>query len=117
MSISNRVEQLIAKTSTSKTAFSNDTGISTVILSHISSGRNKVSLTTVEQILKAYPRVNAEWLILGKGQMLKDGLENDLINELEDKLAGVALEMDRHYKSAKSKISELQDAIANLKVK
>ena len=69
MSINKRVEQLVEKTSTSKSAFSIATGISTVILSHISSGRNKVSLTAVEQMLKAFPSVSSDWLVLGKGSM------------------------------------------------
>ena len=71
MSINKRVVQLIEKTSVSKAAFSEATGISTVILSHISSGRNKVSLTTVEQILKAYSNVSAKWLIFGQGSIFE----------------------------------------------
>lgn len=44
-------------------------------LFHIESRNKKypnVSLPIVEAILIAFPQVNAEWLILGKGNMLKE---------------------------------------------
>lgn len=115
MSINNRVEQLIKKTTTSKSAFSKTTGISTVILSHISSGRNKVSLTAVEQILTAYPKVNAEWLLLGKGQIFKDGLETETTDLLEHQIEQLNEELERFQKSAKSKLSKLSETLADLK--
>lgn len=114
-SINSRVEQLITKTTTSKSAFSKSTGISTVILSHISSGRNKVSLTAVEQILLAYPKVNAEWLLLGKGQMFKDGLENESTDMLEHQIELLNEEIDRFHKSAKNKLTKLLSTVEELK--
>jgi len=115
MSINNRVEQLIKKTTTSKSAFSKMTGISTVILSHISSGRNKVSLTAVEQILIAYPKVNADWLLLGKGPMFKDGLETETTDKLEYHINQLKEDIERFNKSATSKVSQLIADIENLK--
>ena len=115
MSINNRVGHLIAKTTNSKASFSQATGISAVILSHISSGRNKVSLTAVEQIIKAFPKVNAEWLILGKGQMFKDGLDTSAGNELEYNINQLQMELERHRKSVDSKIDVLKATISELK--
>ena len=115
MSINNRVVQLIGKTTNSKSSFSQATGISAVILSHISSGRNKVSLTAVEQIIKSFPSVNAEWLILGKGQMFKDGIDAGASEQLEYDLNQLELELQRHRKSVDSKIESLKTAISELK--
>lgn len=114
MNINKRVELLVEKTSTSKSTFSVATGISTVILSHISSGRNKVSLTAVEQILKAFPSVNAEWLILGKGSMFKDALSDNVASDLNDNLDAVQQETQRYIKSIESKISKMRDTISDL---
>ena len=108
MSINKRVVELIDKTSTSKSAFSSATGISAVILSHISSGRNKVSLTAVQQILKAFPNVNADWLIHGKGQMLKEGIENETLVELTTALEQLEAEYIKMTKSIESKIDALK---------
>ena len=115
MSINNRVEQIIKKTTISKSSFSKATGISTVILSHISSGRNKVSVTAVEQILTAYPKINAEWLLLGKGQMFKDGIETETTDMLAYQIQQLGEELDRHYKSANSKLSKLLSTVEDLK--
>jgi len=38
-------------------------------ISHILSGRNKPSFDFIEKILIAYPDLNAQWLITGKGEM------------------------------------------------
>ena len=114
MSINKRVEILIDKTSTSKSAFSKATGISTVILSHISSGRNKVSLTAVEQIIKAFPNINADWLLIGKGQMFRDGLGNDIAEELAETIVQIEEEHRRHSKSLESKINLLKETISRL---
>ncbi|MGB1038877.1 MAG: hypothetical protein ACPGYY_09545, partial [Bacteroidia bacterium] len=93
MGINKRVVQLIESTTSSKSAFSTATGISTVILSHISSGRNKVSLTAVEQILKAFPNVNADWLILGKGAMLKDSVSSSITSQLQEDISSIELDI------------------------
>lgn len=41
-------------------------------LSHILSGRNKPSFDFIKRILVKFPRINAEWLITGKGKPYKD---------------------------------------------
>ena len=104
VAINKRVELLIKKVASSKTSFSNETGISTVILSHISSGRNKVSLKAVEQILKAYPKVNAEWLILGKGNMFKDRLNDELSQYILHQITGVEEEHKKYTLEVSKKI-------------
>jgi len=115
MSINKRVETLIEKTSNSKSEFSKATGIGTVILSHISSGRNKVSLTAVEQIIKAFPSISADWLLTGKGQMYRDGLGNDIADELETVLVQLEDEYKRYARSMEGKIALLRTTIGALK--
>ena len=41
-------------------------------ISHIISGRNKPSLDFIEKILKVYPQLSTDWLIMGKGAMYKN---------------------------------------------
>lgn len=115
MSINNRLEQLIIKTATTRSNFSKATGISTVILSHIGSGRNKVSLAAVEQILTAYPEVNSEWLIMGKGQMFKQGPNEEYISELEAKLDAVYNEVEKTKRAMDVSLNTLKATISKLK--
>lgn len=41
-------------------------------VSHILSGRNKPSFDFLQKTLKAFPLLNADWLILGEGNMYED---------------------------------------------
>lgn len=44
-------------------------------ISHILSGRNKPSFDFITKLLDTYKDLNADWLLLGRGHMLKDGLQ------------------------------------------
>ncbi len=46
-------------------------GVQPSSISHILSGRNKPGFDFIEKFLRHYPMVNADWLIMGKGNMLK----------------------------------------------
>lgn len=45
-------------------------------ISHILSGRNKPSYEFINNFLLKFPRINAEWLITGKGKPYKDFEQN-----------------------------------------
>ena len=115
MSINKRVVQLIEKTSVSKAAFSEATGISTVILSHISSGRNKVSLTTVEQILKAFSNVSAKWLIFGQGSMFESQDDLSKYIELDKQLNRLKSDVEFYNSQLGEQVTILQKLLKNLK--
>jgi hypothetical protein len=40
-------------------------------VSHILTGRNKPSLDFISKILSSYPELDSDWLLFGKGQMIK----------------------------------------------
>jgi transcriptional regulator with XRE-family HTH domain len=40
-------------------------------LSHILSGRNKPSLDFVTKVLASYPEISSDWLLFGKGTMIR----------------------------------------------
>lgn len=52
--------------------FASAIGIQRAAMSHIISGRNNPSLDVVTKILHRYPQINPDWLLLGKGEMLRD---------------------------------------------
>ena len=115
MSINKRVVQLIEKTSVSKASFSEATGISTVILSHISSGRNKVSLTTVEQILKAYSNVSAKWLIFGQGSIFESQDDISKYKELDKQLNRLKSDVEFYNSQLGEQVTILQKLLKKLK--
>jgi transcriptional regulator with XRE-family HTH domain len=67
-------------------------------ISHILSGRNKPSLDFLEKILGAYPKYNAEWLVMGTGQVYKAPKQSSLFDVQPDKTS----EEDIMVKSAQS---------------
>ncbi|QNH60715.1 S24 family peptidase [Hymenobacter sediminicola] len=57
-----------------KSAFGRRADISSGVLGDLVGGRlNKPSFDVLAKILRAYPLVHAEWLLLGSGPMLRDG--------------------------------------------
>ena len=52
--------------------FASAIGSQRAAMSHIISGRNNPSLDVMTKILHRYPQINPDWLLLGKGEMLRD---------------------------------------------
>ncbi len=53
-------------------------------ISHILSGRNKPGMDFISKILESYPDLNPDWLIMGRGEMLKTG--KNLIKEVQEEV-------------------------------
>ena len=74
--IGTRIELLISKKEKSVRAFSLKIGFQPPTTHQITSGRNKPGFDFLVSILDKYPDVSADWLLLGKGEMLKlDGVK------------------------------------------
>lgn len=69
-----RIKLLLETQGMTATEFADKVGIQRSGLSHIMSGRNKASLDFVRKVLAAFPEISPDWLIQGKGSLLrKDG--------------------------------------------
>jgi plasmid maintenance system antidote protein VapI len=66
-----RILQFLALESLSPTRFADHLGVQRSGVSHILAGRNKPSFDFIEKMLLTFPNINAEWLLLGKGEMYK----------------------------------------------
>ena len=59
-----------------KTKFAEKTGLSGSIVTNLTGGReNKPSFMALQKILEQFPKVNPDWLILSKGEMLRSDIE------------------------------------------
>lgn len=63
--------QFLASKGLSPTHFADLLKVQRSGVSHILAGRNKPSYDFIEKMLLAFPNINAEWLLLGKGDMYK----------------------------------------------
>ena len=76
-----RLLKFLNREQLSSARFAGIIGVQPSSISHILSGRNKPGFDFIEKILTKYPSLNAEWLILGKGNMLKsENLQGDLFS-------------------------------------
>ena len=64
-----RLTQLLDLEQLTPSKFADIIGVQRSSVSHVISGRNKPSFDFIQKTLTAFPGLNAEWLILGKGTL------------------------------------------------
>jgi len=70
----NQIQELLSFYQLTAAEFSKIIGVNPSGLSHIIGGkRNYLSIDTIVKIKDKYPDINLDWLILGKGEMIKGG--------------------------------------------
>jgi transcriptional regulator with XRE-family HTH domain len=75
-----RILKLITHLGYTATKFADEIGVQRSGISHILSGRNQPSYDFIVKILNKFPDLDAEWLILGKGLMLKSKMTESNTN-------------------------------------
>ena len=66
-----RLRQFLDMENLSPARFAEVLGIQRSGISHLLSGRNNPSFEFIQKMMIAYPELNYEWLILGKGRPYK----------------------------------------------
>jgi len=69
--MNNRLKQFLAAENISQSQFADTIKVVRASVSHVLAGRNKPGYDFIRAIMTAYPRLNMEWLIVGKGKMYK----------------------------------------------
>lgn len=70
--LSDRIRQFIDYKDISINKFSTSVGASNSYFNKIIKDNNSIGSDRIEKILRTYPEINAEWLLTGKGNMLKE---------------------------------------------
>lgn len=70
--MNSRLKQFLAAENISQSQFADTIKVVRASVSHVLSGRNNPGYDFIRAIMMAYPKLNMEWLILGKGKMYKD---------------------------------------------
>ena len=79
-----RIKKIIEQEGLNVNKFSDIIGVNKSTMSHILSGRNNPSIDVLTKILKNFPLINANWLLLGYGeiyinnQIAKDDMKKDI---------------------------------------
>ncbi len=64
-----RINLVLKAKNISARQFAEEIGIQPSGMSHIMSGRNKPSLEFVAKVIRRYPEIDANWLLMGRGEM------------------------------------------------
>ena len=66
-----RLSKIITSEGLTPSLLADKLGVQRSGISHILSGRNNPGFDFLQKLLENFPRLNAEWLLLGKGSMYK----------------------------------------------
>ncbi len=66
-----RLEKFIKTEGLTPSRFAEIMGVQPSSISHILGGRNKPSFDFIEKMLLRFPKINPDWLLLGKGTMYR----------------------------------------------
>jgi transcriptional regulator with XRE-family HTH domain len=99
--ISKRIELLISEKKLSKRAFSRSINCTDTAINNVISGRNEPGFKIIESILQTYDDISPEWLITGKGEMIRSDEQK---THPEPNLAVVSEEV---FKSSQRQVDEL----------
>ena len=78
-----RLQQFLSAENISQSQFAETIGVAKASISHILAGRNKPGYDFMENITRCYPKLNLEWLILGRGRMYKDTVQDRMTDPQE----------------------------------
>lgn len=66
-----RIMEIMRNKGFNSSRFAEEIGIQRAAMSHILNGRNNVSLDVCKKILEKFPEISADWLLFGKGEMMR----------------------------------------------
>lgn len=76
-----KIEKILLYLGISHSQFADELGVQRSGISHILSERNKPSLEFIQKVLSKYKEINPEWLITGKGEMLRTSVQRSLFSQ------------------------------------
>lgn len=79
--IGKRFEVLKVKFNLNNSTFGDMIGTSDTVIRYIITNRNKPSFDILKKILHTFENINAEWLLLGTGEMLKNKENLSVVTE------------------------------------
>lgn len=98
-----RIQKIIDLKKISPSKLADLIGVQRSGISHYLSGRNKPNLEFIQKLISYFPDINAEWLICGVGDPLKN--TNSEIIEMDEKISRLEFN-NSSYGSSKNKDCE-----------
>lgn len=102
--IQDRLKIIIKTHRLTAASFADMVGVQRSGVSHIMSGRNKPSLDFIQKTLKAFPRVNGDWLVTGR--QIKTLVDDD-DESLNKDVLDTGISKDKTYQD--TSVTKLKD--------
>ncbi|MDR0836497.1 MAG: helix-turn-helix domain-containing protein [Tannerella sp.] len=99
-----RVSKIMQVKGLNLTQFASATDINPATLSNISSGKTNPSTEVITKILEKFSDINSDWLLLGKGEMLRTGGKT---LSASDNQLGLAFESKTNERETVNKMPEI----------
>lgn len=97
-----RIQQIIDREGITPSRFAEIIGIQRSAMSHILSGRNNPSLDVLTKVLQKFDYINTDWLLFGKGNMLKSERSNQNTALLDESaISQPSVQSDFEYQNLK----------------
>ncbi|HOK37448.1 MAG TPA: helix-turn-helix transcriptional regulator [Bacteroidales bacterium] len=81
-----RIAKIIKSRGLTSAKFAEEIGVQASGISHILSGRNNPSTDLILKILKRFPDISTDWLLLGEGSMYKNESATEIPGNIKSKL-------------------------------
>jgi transcriptional regulator with XRE-family HTH domain len=78
-----RLLKILKQYNLTSTRFADELGVQRSGISHILSGRNQPSYDFIVKLMKQYPEINPDWLIMGNGTMFRTPVKEKIVTEPE----------------------------------
>jgi transcriptional regulator with XRE-family HTH domain len=72
-----QIQEILTRERLSPSQFADKISVQRSSVSHVLSGRNKPGFDFIHKILTAFPEINGDWLITGKGDMYKKKMHSE----------------------------------------
>lgn len=103
-----KLQKLMASEQLTASRFAELLGIQPSGVTHLLGGRNKPSFDLVQKILRRFPHINPDWLLLDSEQMYRADAElnNDQPNQTSNEIAETPVNVEKISAAQNTTISE-----------
>ena len=111
-----RLSKFIISEGLTPSMLADEMGVHRSGISHILTGRNNARFDFIKKLLERFPKLNAEWLILGQGAMYKSSEKQtiDLFSVEKTPLSPTLPEKPQIFASVEGDINSQHDTIPEI---
>lgn len=97
----NQLQEILTREKLSSSQFADRIGVQRSSVSHVLSGRNKPGFDFIQKLLTAFPEINGDWLITGKGEMYRKKSTSEDLFEVKSEVQ----QLENHSKNEKKPVT------------